>query len=189
MHPDFSMAKKWTIQEYLWCGWLAILLCSAANTNTMSTFYLLNLFCTKVTFLQKLILFFARTLKALKVFLCFTWLLGAQKGLQNLFGRGGGEWRRKSFLSSQIFTGLEKSRFICIVVYEKKPEHLNFHYRIQWINCDFWGKIECYKGWVVISSAEVIAGWSNSHPHWGPSSTQHLNACLILITYISPAWP
>lgn len=130
--------------------------------------------------------FFARTLKAPEVFLCFACLLGAEKVFVGLGGWG------MMWEIFPIISNIYRARKINIHLYsviEKKQEHLNFCYKTQWINYDFWGKIECYKGWVIISSAEVIAGWSNSHPHWGPSSTRHLNACLILITYISPAWP
>lgn len=105
MPPNFSMAKKWTIHESLRCGWLAILLCSAADTSPTPIFFLLSSVCKNLKFLQKLILFFVRTLKAPEVFLYFTCLLSAQKLLQNW----GGGWCGKSFLSSQIFTGLEKS--------------------------------------------------------------------------------
>lgn len=65
------------------------------------------------------------------------------------WGRGEAGGCRKSFPSSQIFAGLEKS--MSFAQWEKKEQktktqdHLNFCCKTRWINYDFWGKIECCK--------------------------------------------
>jgi len=103
-------------------------------------FFLLNLICANLTFIQKLIFFFAFmwTLEIFEVFLYFTCLLKVQKVLQNLFG---GEAVQEMFAITrwwQMLTKLEKSILICNTVIEKKREKGPFQFLLKDILNKLW---------------------------------------------------
>lgn len=141
----FFSGQKRTSQESLWCEVInhSSFFCYTHKNNTRF-YFLLNFVCRKLKFLQKWIFFLPRSLKGMFIFTC---LVGVQKVLQNGLGGSWGMW--DIFPTISNICRNRKIDVICTMLQRKKnkkrtktsnQDHLNFCYKTQWANYDFWGK-------------------------------------------------